>query len=325
MAPRHYTSVLDLSSDETLHVLQRAAKLKRKWNATHKVSKRLRGVTLATIYEKPSLRTRVTFEAGMTQLGGHSIYLGPNDIQIGKREPAADIARNLSRWVEIIMARSFAHSTVTELAANSSIPVINGLSDLEHPCQALADFLTLQERFGEIKGRKLAYVGDGNNVAHSLMLLGALLGVDVAVATPQGYEPRQTIIEQAQRCAAESGATISVSWEAREAVKDADAIYTDVWASMGQESEAEARKGIFMPYHVTPELMALSGKPDTIFMHCLPAHRGEEVSADVIDGPQSAVIDEAENRLHVQKALILWLLEHKEQRTKEQKNKGTRE
>jgi ornithine carbamoyltransferase len=308
MAPRHYTSALDLSCDETLHVLQRAARLKQKWNTTGKISKRLRGCTLATIYEKPSLRTRVTFEAGMTQLGGHSIYLGPNDIQIGKREPAADIARNLSRWVEIIMARSFAHSTVTELAAHSSIPVINGLSDLEHPCQALADFLTLQEQFGEIKGRKLAYIGDGNNVAHSLMLMGALLGVDIAVATPEGYEPSQAIIEQAQSCAAESGATISVTWEPREAVHHADAIYTDVWASMGQESEAEHRKNIFMPYQITPELMALSGKPETIFMHCLPAHRGEEVSADVIDGSQSVVIDEAENRLHVQKALILWLL-----------------
>ena len=308
MAPRHYTSVLDLSREETLHILKQAAKLKAKWNSKQKISKRLRGVTLATIYEKPSLRTRVTFEAGMTQLGGHSIYLGPNDIQIGKREPAADIARNLSRWVEIIMTRSFAHTTVTELAENSSIPVINGLSDLEHPCQALADFLTIQERFGELRGLKLVYIGDGNNVAHSLMLMGALLGVNVVVATPEGYEPQSAIIERAQELAAQSGATVSVTWEAQAAVQDADVIYTDVWASMGQESEAEARKSVFASYQVTPELMARSSKPETIFMHCLPAHRGEEVAAKVIDGPQSAVIDEAENRLHVQKALILWLL-----------------
>ncbi|HEX6291161.1 MAG TPA: ornithine carbamoyltransferase [Herpetosiphonaceae bacterium] len=308
MAPRHYTSVLDLSRDETLDVLRRAAKLKARWNEDRKVLKRLRGYTLATIYEKPSLRTRVTFEAGMTQLGGHSIYLGPNDIQIGKRETAADIARNLSRWVQIIMARSFTHSTVTELAEHSDVPVINGLSDVEHPCQALADFLTLQERYGELEGRKLAYIGDGNNVAHSLMLMGALLGVNISVATPEGYEPQQTITERAQELAAQSGATIRVTWEPREAVERADVIYTDVWASMGQEDEAEARKSSFASYQVTPELMAASGKAETIFMHCLPAHRGEEVAADVIDGPQSAVIDEAENRLHAQKALILWLL-----------------
>lgn len=308
MALRHYTSVLDLSRDETLRVLKRAAKLKAKWNSQRKLSKRLRGVTLATIYEKPSLRTRVTFEAGMTQLGGHSIYLGPNDIQIGKREPAADIARNLSRWVEIIMARSFAHTTVTELAEHSSIPVINGLSDLEHPCQALADFLTIQERFGELSGRKLTYIGDGNNVAHSLMLLGALLGVNVTVATPEGYEPQSAIIERAQELAAQSGATVSVTWDAQAAIQNTDVIYTDVWTSMGQEGQAEERRSVFAAYQVTPELLALSGKPETIFMHCLPAHRGEEVAAEVIDGPQSAVIDEAENRLHVQKALILWLL-----------------
>jgi ornithine carbamoyltransferase len=308
MAPRHYTSVLDLSRDETLDVLKRAAKLKARWNTQHKASRKLRSCTLATIYEKPSLRTRVTFEAGMTQLGGHSIYLGPNDIQIGKRETAADIARNLSRWVQIIMARSFAHSTVTELAAHSSVPVINGLSDLEHPCQALADFLTIQERFGSFKGRTLAYIGDGNNVAHSLMLMGALLGLNVNVATPEGYEPERGIVERAQELAAESGATIKLSWEAQAAVQNADVIYTDVWASMGQEGESDARKNVFAGYQVTSELMAASGKPETIFMHCLPAHRGEEVAADVIDGPQSAVIDEAENRLHVQKALILWLL-----------------
>lgn len=308
MPPRHYTSVLDLSRGETLDVLQRAAKLKHDWNADHKLSKRLRGYTLAAIYEKPSLRTRVTFEAGMTQLGGHSIYLGPEDIFMDQREPVADIARNLSRWVQIISVRTFAHSTVADMAEHSSVPVINGLTDLEHPCQALADFLTLQERLGSLAGKKIAWVGDGNNVLHSLMLLSGLLGVSMSVATPEGYEPRRSIIEQAQQLAAASGATLSVGYLPREAVQGADAIFTDVWTSMGQEQEREQRRGIFASFQVTPELMAASGKPETIFMHCLPAHRGEEVVAEVIDGPQSAVLDEAENRLHAQKALILWLL-----------------
>jgi ornithine carbamoyltransferase len=308
MTLRHYTSVLDLSRDETLDVLRRASRLKSRWNRDRKVSKRLRGCTLATIYEKPSLRTRVTFEAGMTQLGGHSIYLGPEDIQIGKREPAADIARNLSRWVQIIMARSFSHLTVIELAEHSSVPVINGLSDLEHPCQALADFLTIQEHFGDLAGKKLAYIGDGNNVAHSLMLLGALLGVNIAIATPEDFAPDRTIVERAHEVATQTGTTVSVTHAPDEAVQGADVIYTDVWASMGQEAEAESRQNIFAPYQVTPALMAATGKAETVFMHCLPAHRGEEVVAEVIDGPQSVVIDEAENRLHAQKALILWLL-----------------
>lgn len=309
MPLRHYTSVLDLDRAETLAVLQRGVKLKAAWHKKPKASKRLRGFTLAAIFEKPSLRTRTTFEAGMTQLGGHSIYLGPSDIQLGQRETVADIAQNLSRWVQIVMARTFAHTTITELAQWSTVPVINGLSDLEHPCQALADFLTLQERVGELAGKKLTYVGDGNNVAHSLLLMGALLGVNVTVATPEGYEPRTEIIERAQQIAAESDASIEVTWDLHQAVQAADAVYTDVWASMGQEAEAEARRNVFATYQVTPELMAATGKPDTIFMHCLPAHRDEEVSAAVLDSPQSVVFDQAENRLHAQKALMLWLLE----------------
>ncbi len=308
MRLRHYTSVLDLSRDETLQVLQRAAKLKAKWRKEQKVSKRLRGYTLAAIFQKPSLRTRATFEAGMTQLGGHSTYLGPNDIQLGHRESVADVARNLSRWVQIIMARTFAHSTVLELAKWSSIPVINGLSDLEHPCQALADFLTLQEQLGDLAGKRLAYIGDGNNVAHSLLLMGGLLGTDVAVATPEGYEPDQEILERAQQLGAESGAKLMVTWNPHEAVQGADAVYTDVWASMGQEAEAESRRSVFAGYKITQELMAATGKADTRFLHCLPAHRDEEVAADVLEGPNSVVFDQAENRLHVQKALILWLL-----------------
>jgi len=309
MTPRHYTSALDLSQDETLEVLDLAAKLKRDWNKKRKGLKRLRGYTLASIYEKPSLRTRVTFEAGMTQLGGHSIYLGPQDIQLGKRESVADVARNLSRWVQIISARTFSHNTIMELAEYSTVPVINALSDLEHPCQALADYLTLRERLGRLQGARLAYIGDGNNVAHSLMLMGALLGVHVTIATPEGYAPQRETIEQAQRLADEYDSTINVTWDPREAVQGADVVYTDVWTSMGQENEADARRGIFASYQVTQDLIQASGNPETIFMHCLPAHRGEEVAADVIDGPRSAIFDEAENRLHVQKALILWLLE----------------
>ncbi|PLS79188.1 MAG: ornithine carbamoyltransferase [Chloroflexi bacterium] len=309
MAPRHYTSVLDLDRDQTLAVLARAAKLKAAWHKKRKASKRLRGYTLAAIFEKPSLRTRTTFEAGMTQLGGHSTYLGPNDIRLGARESVADIAQNLSRWVQIIMARTYAHSTITELAEWSAVPVINGLSDQEHPCQALADFQTLQERLGNLEGKKLAYVGDGNNVAHSLLLMGALLGLHVSVATPEGYEPHMEIIERAQQLAAAQHANIEATWDVQQAVQGADAVYTDVWASMGQEVEAEARRSIFAGYQVTPELMAATGKPETIFMHCLPAHRGEEVAAAVLDGPQSIVFDQAENRLHAQKALILWLLD----------------
>lgn len=308
MSPHHYTSVLDLSRDETLDVLARAIKLKQDWSTDPKFLKRLRGMTLAAIYEKPSLRTRVTFEAGMTQLGGHTIYLGPEDIKLGKRESIADVAQNLSRWVQIIAARTFEHRSITELAERSRVPVINGLSDWEHPCQALADFLTLHERFGSSEGKTLAYIGDGNNVAHSLILMGALLGTHVVVATPQGYEPQRAILDQAQPHAARSGAQINVTNDPFEAVRNADAIYTDVWASMGQEAESDARKQIFAAYRVTSELMAASGKPHTIFMHCLPVHRGEEATAEVVDGPQSAIFDQAENRLHAQKALILWLL-----------------
>ena len=308
MTLRHYLGVNDLSRDETVALLARASKLKRRWRATGRPSKKLRGATLAAVFEKPSLRTRATFEAGMTQLGGHTVFLGPADIQLGTREPAADVARNLSRWVQIIAARTFAHSTVTDLAEYGSIPVINALSDREHPCQALADFLTLHEHCGAFEGRKLAYIGDGNNVAHSLLLLGALLGTSVAVAGPAGYGPDETVVEQARNLSQQSGATISVTTDPREAVAQADVVYTDVWASMGQESEQQERAGIFAPYQVTSELIGATGKPDSIFMHCLPAHRGEEVAADVVDGPRSVVFDQAENRLHAQKALILFLL-----------------
>ncbi len=308
MAPRHYTSVTDLTREETIEVLELAARLKYDWNVEQRHSKRLRGQTLAMIFEKPSLRTRVTFEAGMTQLGGHAIFLGPDDIRLGRRETVADAARNLSRWVQLIMARTFRHDTIRELAANSRVPVINGLSDLEHPCQALADALTLEQHLGRLQGRRVAWIGDGNNVAQSLILMCAMLGANTAIATPEGYEPAAEVVDRARALAAESDAQLQVTHDPQEAVRNADAVVTDVWASMGQEQEAEARRPIFAPYRVTNELLEASGKPDTIFLHCLPAHRGEEVLAEVIDGPRSVVLDEAENRLHAQKALMLWLL-----------------
>ena len=308
MTVRHYLSVTDLTRDETLQLLDRAQKQKAKWRKSGKPSTKLRGATLAGIYEKPSLRTRTTFEAGMTQLGGHAIYLGPADIRLGEREPVEDVARNLSRWVQIITARTSAHSTVAGLAASSSVPVINALSDREHPCQALADFLTLREHFGTVEGLKIAYIGDGNNVAHSLLLMGALLGTSVTVAAPSGYVPDPDIVRQAQSLASQSEAAITITPEPRLAVAEADVVYTDVWTSMGQESEREERAAVFAPYQVTQELMAATGKRETIFMHCLPAHRGEEVAAEILDGPQSTVFDQAENRLHAQKALILFLL-----------------
>jgi len=308
MAPRHYTSVTDLTREEASEVLELAARLKYDWNVEQRHSKRLRGQTLAMIFEKPSLRTRVTFEAGMTQLGGHAIFLGPADIQLGRRESVADAARSLSRWVQLIMARTFEHATIRELAAYSRVPVINGLSDQEHPCQALADALTLEQYLGRLQGRRVAWIGDGNNVAQSLMLMCAMLGAHTAVATPEGYRPAPEVVERARALAAESDAELQLTHDPYEAVRGADAVVTDVWASMGQEAEAEARRPIFAPYRVTNELLEATGKPETIFLHCLPAHRGEEVVAEVIDGPRSVVLDEAENRLHAQKALILWLL-----------------
>ena len=312
MPVRHYTSVTDLTEAETIAVLRRARKLKGRWRESMRPSKRLRGYTLAAIFEKPSLRTRVTFEAGMAQLGGTAVYLGPNDIKLGDRESIADVARNLSRWVQIIVGRTFTHRAVVELSEHSSVPVINALSDWEHPCQVLADFLTIAERFGSLDGRKLAYIGDGNNVAHSLLLMAGLLGMDIAVAGPAGYAPNPGAAEQAQELAQQSGAQITITTDLDEAIVGADVIYTDVWTSMGQESEHAERAAVFPPYQVTDEVLRATGKEETIFMHCLPAHRDEEATAMVIDGPQSVIFDQAENRLHVQKALILFLLDELE-------------
>ncbi len=263
----------------------------------------LSGKTLIMIFEKPSLRTRVTFEVGMTQMGGHAIYLSPSDAQIGKRESIADVARNLERWADGIMARTFSHQMILDLAEFAGIPVINGLSDLLHPCQALTDFFTMKEVTGELKGLKVAYVGDGNNVAHSLMYCAAKVGSYITVATPQGYEPKKEIVSAAQEDGKLSGARIEITNDLKTAIQGAEVVYTDVWASMGQESERESRLQKFKEYQINNAAMNMASK-DAIFMHCLPAHRGEEVTDDVADASYSVIFQQAENRLHVQKAIM---------------------
>jgi ornithine carbamoyltransferase len=267
----------------------------------------LAGKQIVLFFEKPSFRTRLTFESGIYSLGGHAMFVDQLTSRIGEREPLSDMAHNLERWVDAMVLRTFEHRTVTELAHFASIPVINALSDYEHPCQALADFLTLREKFGDLSKVRLAYVGDGNNVAHSLMLGAALFGSHIAVATPKGFEPSAEVLAAARKIAIGTGATIQVVNDPLEAVKDADAIYTDVWASMGQEAEIAERARIFDGFKVTPELF-VNAAPGAVFMHCLPAHRGEEVEAEVIDSPTSVVFDQAENRLHIQKAILLQLL-----------------
>ena len=270
-------------------------------------SETLRGKTLAMIFEKPSLRTRVSFDVGIHQLGGNSIYLSPSDINLGKRESIHDVAKTLERMVQGIMIRTFAHERVEELARHADIPVINGLSDFSHPCQAMADFLTIWEVKGKLEKLKLAYVGDGNNVAHSLMFGGAQLGLEVWIATPKGYEPKAEAIDWAERRAAQTGGIITVTNDPKAAVAGADIVYADVWTSMGQEDEAKVRKQTFGRYRVDAELFE-TAKSNALFMHCLPAHRDEEVSAGVIDSEHSVVFQQAENRLHVQKAILVELM-----------------
>jgi ornithine carbamoyltransferase len=268
----------------------------------------LQGKQLALIFEKPSLRTRVSFEVGMTSLGGFAVYLDHTKPRLGERESIKDVARNLERWVDGIAARTFSHAAVTELAEHASIPVINALTDLLHPCQALADFFTLREKFGSLEGLKLAYVGDGNNMCHSLMVAGAKLGVSFTIATPPGFEPKPEMIREAKNCAEAMGASIEIVHDPLEAVAGAHAVYTDIWASMGQEHAAHLRAQIFAPYRVTADVLS-TADASAVFMHCLPAHRGQEVDDEVIDSPQSIVYDQAENRLHVQKALLILLLQ----------------
>jgi ornithine carbamoyltransferase len=297
-------SIQDLTPYEVEGILDLTTAVK---SHPREFSRALDGKQIVLIFEKPSLRTRLTFEVGIRSLGGSSLFVDQKDSRIGERETLSDVAHNLERWMDAIVLRTYAHSTVTEMAKHASVPVINGLSELEHPCQALADYFTLKEKFSSLKDVKLAYVGDGNNVAHSLLLTAAALGTSIAVATPVGYEPDTAIVLKACDLARRTGASIEVTSDVKSAVKGANAIYTDVWASMGQEDEAAARKRIFHPYQVNEALMQQAAG-DAFFMHCLPAHRGDEVTDEVIDSPASIVFDEAENRLHVQKSILLLLL-----------------
>jgi len=296
----------DLSPEEVRFVLDTGVDLKRRAKAGDRPAL-LTGRVLAMIFEKPSLRTRVTFEVGMWELGGHAVYLAPQDVQLGARESVPDVARNLERWVGGIMARTFAHRTVQTLAEHARIPVINGLSDLEHPCQTLGDLLTIRERFGHLDGLRVAWVGDGNNVCHSLLLGAAKVGMHVAVATPARYAPDPAIVARAREIAPASGSRIEVGTDAKAAARGADVIYTDVWVSMGQEAEREAKIKAFSGYQVNGALTAQAAAR-AVVMHCLPAHRGEEITGEVLDGPQSVVLDQAENRLHAQKALLSLIL-----------------
>jgi ornithine carbamoyltransferase len=304
MPTRHLLSIHDLDAGEVAGLFRLAAEVKR---SPSSFAASLAGKTLAMIFQKPSTRTRVSFEVGMAQLGGHALFLSPRDIQLGRGETIADTARVLSRYVDGVMARTFAHQDVVDLARFGSVPVINGLTDDLHPCQALADYFTLGEIFGEPRGRKLAYVGDGNNMAHSLLFGAAKVGMDVAVASPPGYAVSPRYLELARQDAAAAGTRVEAGGDPAAAVAGASAVYTDVWASMGQEAEAEKRRAAFAGYTVDEALMARA-LPDAVFLHCLPCHRGEEAAAAVVDGPQSRVFDQAENRLHVQKAILLWLL-----------------
>jgi len=303
---KDFLSIHDLSLFEYSKLMDLTQEVKKN---PKKYKAKLQGKVLAMIFEKPSLRTRMTFETGMLQLGGEAIYLSPTDIQIGQRESISDIGKNMERWVDGIMIRTFAHRNVIDLAAAARIPVINALTDLSHPCQGMADFFTLREKKPGLE--KLAYVGDGNNVCHSLMFAAARAGIAMSVAVPEGYEPNPDIIRRAQEDGRETGFSFELTHDPFAAVRGADAIYTDVWASMGQESEKEKRAKIFAPFQVNRALMA-EAKPGALFMHCLPAHRGDEVTDDVIDSAQSVVFDQAENRLHAQKAIMLSLMAKKE-------------
>jgi len=295
-------SVVDLSRGEVEQLVEQALVMKQggmrcllPWRS------------VALLFEKPSLRTRVSFDVAVAQLGGHCLYLSPQEVGLGKREPVPDVARVLSRYVDCIVARVFSHQTLVALAQSASISVINALSDVEHPCQALADLLTIREKKGRMEGLRLAFVGDGNNVARSLALLSAMMGVDFAIASPAGYQLDEDTVKQARSLAAINGSKVVVTGDPAEAVRDADVVYTDTWASMGQEEETGARRKAFADYQVNGSLLSLA-KQDVVFMHCLPAHHGEEVTSDVLNGPASIVFDQAENRLHIQKAVLAQIL-----------------
>ncbi len=303
---KHCLSLQDFTAAEIGAILELAVELKAKQKAKepHRL---LEGKTLGMIFQKPSTRTRVSFEVGMWQLGGYALFLSSQDLQIGRGEPIRDTAAVLSRYLDGIMIRTFDHAEVEELAADSSVPVINGLTDLLHPCQVLADLLTIKEKLGRLEGLKVAYVGDGNNVAHSLLLGCSKMGINIYVGTPSQYRPMDKILKMSRENAVAGGGSVHLFEDPAETVKDADVIYTDVWAGMGQEEEKEKRKAIFSSYQVNRRLLELA-LPGALVMHCLPAYRGWEISADVLDGRQSVVVDQAENRLHAQKALMAMLM-----------------
>jgi ornithine carbamoyltransferase len=304
---RDLLSVADLSAPEVRRVFATASTLKAEFRATRRhADPPLTGRTLAMLFQKPSLRTRVTFEAGMVQLGGHAIYL-TNDVVLGARESVRDVAKNLERFVDGIVVRTGPHEVVQELAAQAEVPVINGLSLREHPCQALADVFTIQEFVGPLEGRVVAFVGDGNNVYHSLALVGAALGMEIRLAHPPGYAPNERIVARAEELAEASGGRLVFGHDPAEVVRGASVVYTDAWTSMGQEAETEERRDAFAGYRVDEALLDAAG-PDAVVMHCLPAHRGEEITSAVMDGPRSLIFDQSENRLHVQKALLVELL-----------------
>ena len=303
--PKHFLSMTDLTPSEVQELLDSAVELKtRGWISL------MKNKTMAILFEKPSLRTRVSFEVAMRQLGGQTIYLSPEEVGLGKRESIPDVARVLSRFVDVIVLRTFAQRNLEVLAEYSSVPVINALSDFEHPCQALADLLTIYEHKGKLKWLTVAYIGDGNNVANSLILACAMTGVNFNIASPESYTIHNAVLKKAQTYAKTSGAKILFTEDPRVAAKNVDVIYTDTWASMGQEAEAPMRRKVFADYQVNEKLLALA-KKNAIIMHCLPAHHGEEVSVGLLDSPQSVVFDQAENRMHAQKALLAWIFAKK--------------
>ena len=304
MKSKDLISIADLALDEIREIFNLTKDLKAA-NVSDDLP--LKGKALGLVFQKPSTRTRVSFEVGMNQLGGNTVYLGPDDIKLGQRETTKDIARTLSRYLDGIMARTFSHETILELAEYSSVPVINGLSDLLHPCQGLSDLYTIEEKKGGFKGIKLAFIGDGNNVCHSLLYGCSKVGLDLSISTPKGYEPKKEVLEPSLIEAAKSGTKIEVTNDPHNAIKDADIVYTDVWISMGKEQEYKKRLKAFRSFQVNLDLLK-GAKSDYLIMHCLPAHRGEEITDEVVDSPQSIVFDQAENRLHVQKAILLLLL-----------------
>src|SRR5271166_1318783 len=306
MISNDFLSIRDFTAEELTEFIELARLIKTN---PELFNDSLKGQTLALIFEKPSLRTRVSFDVGIHQLGGFALYLSPAEINLGKRESVYDVGKNLERMVQAIMIRTFSHQIVEQMAEWTCVPIINGLTDFSHPCQALADYLTILEHKEQVAGMRIAYIGDGNNVAHSLLFCGVQLGAHVRIATPPGYEPNPDAVRWAREHAITSGGSCLLTNDPVEAARGADVLYTDVWASMGRESEQAERAILFRPYQINSGLMRLA-KPDAIFLHCLPAHRGDEVTTEVIDGPQSVVYQQAENRVHVQKAIMVELMKH---------------